>query len=292
MRLDPRPRGDDMPRLGKLAFAIEDRGMRRFWLRALLAPVVAMEWRHFARALHDSHGAPPPGARLLSKPLHGYLSRGLSPRARYDILVGHYRGFERRFGAARLSQILSGGLIELARLKGRRGSSFRLALGSSTTSALHTQREGELVLTLFRDGGIPLSRLTFALLDENANLTLAIGGQQGPATGEKAQVIEATRELHGLRPKDATLLAARALSAQLGRGPVYAVSDARHVCRSDSRPLKLASYDSYWRERGAQEGGPFGFVLPALLPAKPGRTGRDRAKREILAAVHTFCDAP
>lgn len=59
-----------------------DRGMRRFWLRALLAPHVALSWRAHALGLYGSYTARLPLARVLSKPLHGYLRRGIGPAAR------------------------------------------------------------------------------------------------------------------------------------------------------------------------------------------------------------------
>src|SRR5208337_1548071 len=49
-----------------------------------------------------------------------------------------------------------------------------------------------------------------------------------------------------LRPKDATLLVARALAEGLRGADVHAVGDALHVHRTLKDDPKLASYDAYW----------------------------------------------
>jgi len=73
---------------------------------------------------------------------------------------------------------------------------------------VQTQREGECTLRLVREGSPTLvSRLTFNFSIVDGRLALAVGGLQGPKAGHKHEVIDATRDLHGLRPKDATLAA-------------------------------------------------------------------------------------
>lgn len=263
-----------------------DRGMRRFWLRALLAPRVAWRWRDHAHVLYREHGAQPPHARVLSKPLHGYLRRGLNPAARLGALVDHYWWFRRAFDPQCLRTLCAGKPLELARIAGRKNARFWLCLVNSTS--VQTQREGECTILLAREGGsTPLSRLTFSLLAIEGRPALAIGGLQGPAHGHKREVIQATRELFGLRPKDATLLAARAIAEALGAN-VHAVDDARHVHRPLPNDPKLSSYDRYWAERGAVVGGPLGFVLPALTAVAAASKGRDGVKLAIADGARGF----
>jgi uncharacterized protein len=258
-----------------------DRGMRRFWLRALLAPGVAMSWRQQALTLYRQHGAPIPNPRVLSKPLHGYLRRGLNPASRLSALAEHYRQFNSLMSPDCLRAFCASEPLELARLPSRKGSRFRLYLVNAT--AVQTQREGECTICLERDGGATiLSRLTFNLFTIDGRVAVAIGGLQGPRSGHKREVIDATRDLFGLRPKDAALLVARAFAGGLPGAEVHAVSDALHVHRTQKFDPKLASYDAYWRERGAVAGGPLGFVLPPLGEFVPPRNGRDAAKLAIL----------
>ncbi len=266
-----------------------DRGMRRFWLRSLLAPRVAWSWRDHALRLYRQHGAAMPNARVLSKPLHGYLRRGLNPATRLSALVEHYRLFGTLMEPDCLRAFCAGEPIELARLHGRRDSAFCLFLINATM--VQTQREGECTLCLVREGaGTLLSRLTFNLSAVDGRLALAIGGLQGPKAGHKREVIEATRDLHGLRPKDATLLAARAIADGLD-ADVHAVGDALHVHRTLPDDPKHSSYDAYWRERGATAGGPLGFVLPPIEAPPPPSTRRDGAKIAIVEAARRFLAA-
>jgi hypothetical protein len=265
--------------------------MRRFWLRALLAPWVAWRWRDHAYVLYRNHGAALPNARVLSKPLHGYLRRGLTPGARLRLLVDHYCWFGRSFDPECLRRLCAGETLELAVLSGRRSSTFRLYLANST--AVQTQREGECTICLAREGEpTPLSRLTFTLITDEGRPGLAIGGLQGPSHGHKREVVRATRDLHGLRPKDATLLAARAIAEALGGARVHAVSDAAHVHRRLPDHLKLSSYDAYWTERGGIEGGLLGFVLPPLAAAGTSPNGRERMKLAVLNGARQLVAAP
>jgi len=173
-----------------------DRGMRRFWLRALLAPGVAMSWRQQALTLYRQHGAPIPNARVLSKPLHGYLRRRLNPASRLSALVEHYHHFNSLMSPDCLRAFCAGEPLELARLSGRKGSRFRLYLVNAT--AVQTQREGECTICLEREGSATiLSRLTFNLFTIDGRVAVAIGGLQGPRSGHKREVIDATRALFG-----------------------------------------------------------------------------------------------
>ena len=263
-----------------------DRGMRRFWLRALLAPYVALSWRAYALSLYRSYAGKFPSARVLSKPLHGYLRRGIGPAARLRLLVEHYRLFEALFEPDCLRALCAGEEIEIIRLAGRNGSQFRLCLVNPAT--VHSQREGECTLCLRREGDpTPLCRLTFSLLTIDGALALAIGGLQGPVRGHKGDVVSATRDLRGLRPKDATLLAVRALADSIGAS-VHAVRDALHVHRKLSEDPKFTSYDAYWLERGAALDGPFGFRFPPLSSRSKTSSGRDAMKHAIANGILAF----
>ena len=121
-----------------------------------------------------------------------------------------------------------------------------------------------------------------------ASVAVAIGGLQGPRTGHKREVIDATRDLFGLRPKDATLLVARAFAEGLRGADVHAVGDALHVHRTLKDDPKLASYDAYWRERGAVAGGPSASSFHRSESLGPPCNGRDAAKLAIIDGAKGF----
>jgi uncharacterized protein len=266
---------------------LRDRGVRRFWLRALLAPGVAWEWSRKAEKLYRDHGGDIHRSRVLSKPLHGYLRRRLSPAARLRFLLDHHRAIAALIERDALSTLWRGEALELVILQGRKDSRFRLYLANAMMEQTH--RESELAIVLVREGDpTPLSRLTFNLVSLEGRLALAIGGLQGPSEGGKRMVIDATRSLYGLRPKDATLLAARALARALGANPVHAVSDALHVRGTLRNDPKICSYDAYWLERGARPCPTFGFAFPPLAAPAAGPSGRDGVKHAIVRAMETF----
>jgi hypothetical protein len=96
--------------------------------------------------------------------------------------------------------------------------------------------------------------------------TIAIGGLQGSKEPEaKRAVIDATRDLCGLRPKDAALLVMEGIAIGGGADHVLGVCDARHTINyrsPEKRACKRADMNRYWIDRGGCEGGEFGFAMP------------------------------
>lgn len=151
------------------------------------------------------------------------------------------------------------------------------------------QREGELVIFISKSvDGDRLCRLSFCLSKINGHLCVVIGGLQGPPAGHKREVIDATRDLFGLRPKDAVFLAARAIAKALHADRVYAVSDTHHVLARLQDRKKFSHYDSYWRERGGEAEGPYGFTFPPLGELADTGKGRDTMKIAISEGIANF----
>ena len=127
------------------------------------------------------------------------------------------------------------------------------------------QREGELAICLAkRPANTELCRLSLCFARVDGEPAVVVGGLQGPASAYKREVIDATRDLYGLRPKDAAFLAARAFARALGFNVVHTICDANHVLRRLQDTAKFSRYDDYWLERGGKRGGPFGFVFGPL----------------------------
>ena len=263
----------------------EAKARRLFALRAFMAPAVAVEWANHLAQTHASVGAPSPPARVLAKPLRSYLKGGWKPRRRLQALLDHSRRASAFLLPDAARGLLAGDVFPLARLEARKSSVYRLDLSASFVQS--TQREGEWVITLAKQGeDFLLTKLTFSLSGE-AGGSLVIGGLQGPEFGRKRAVIDATRELHGLRPKDAALLAVRALARAMGGLTVLAVDDASHVLLRLQDEGKFSGYDAYWRERGAAEDPAFGFRFPPL-EREAGTDGRARMKATIVDGVEAF----
>jgi uncharacterized protein VirK/YbjX len=227
---------------------------------------------------------------VLLKPVRSYIHLRLGPTARFDLLRGHYRLFRQLFSPTCVQRVCGGEPIVVAELAARNGSVYCLAIVAATRVSM--QREGEVAIILVKRGvEAPVSKLSFAFARVDGRLAVLIGGLQGPSTGHKRDVIDATRELHGLRPKDATLLAARALAKAVGATSVHAIANRNHVLNRLSGASRLADYDAYWRERGATPGGPLGFVFPPLGEVVAESGGRGAFKAEIVSTMQRFVTA-
>lgn len=267
-----------------------DKAMRLYLLRSLLSPIVSTRWARFIHRYHRAFEAGPPPSRVLLKPVRSYVHSRLSPAARLDLLRGHYKLLPRIFSPACVQRICAGEPIVLAELAARKGGVYALAIAASTRVSM--QREGEVAIFIVKRGATaPVSKLSFSFARVDGRLAVLIGGLQGPSAGHKRDVIDATRELHGLRPKDATLLAVRALADAVGATSVHAVANRNHVLDRLSGVSRLADYDAYWRERGAAPGGPLGFVFPPLGEVGAGGAGRGALKAEIVSSVQAFVTA-
>lgn len=267
-----------------------DKAMRLYLLRSLLSPIVSTRWARFIRRYHSAVEAGPPPARVLLKPVRSYVHLRLGPAGRFDVLRGHYQLFRQLFSSECVRRVCAGEPIVVAELAARKGSVYRLAIAASTRVSM--QREGELAIFLVKRGvEEPVSKLSLALARVDGDLAVLIAGLQGPSVGHKRDVIDATRELHGLRPKDATLLAARAFARAVGATSVHAIANSHHVLARLSGASKHADYDAYWRERGAAPGGPLGFVFPPLGDIAAESAGRGAIKAAIVTAIQRFVAA-
>jgi hypothetical protein len=222
--------------------------------------------------------------------LRNYVHRAFWPRRRLDLLIEHYRWFDALFSRDCIRRICSGEALAVVTLQGRRGREYHLFVVASVTAIM--QREGELAIYLAKGADEPkLFRLSLSLSKVAGRLSIVIGGLQGPLTAHKRNVIDATRDLYGLRPKDAVFLAARAMAQALSLEAVHAVSDANHVLKRLQDKSKFSHYDAYWLERGGAADGPFGFVFAPLDPIAASDDKRDAMKIAIVEGMNAFTRA-
>ncbi len=267
-----------------------DKAHRLYLLRSLLAPTVSARWSRFIHGFHQEAGAVRPVARVLAKPLRNYVHRAYWPRRRLDLLLEHYHWFDTLFSRDFIRRICSQEALCVVTLSGRRQKDYQIFVVASVTAIM--QREGELAIFLARGPNEPkLCRLSLCFSEVAGRLSMVIGGIQGPLTSHKRAVIDATRDLYGLRPKDAVFLAARAMAQALALDGVHAVSDANHVLRRLQDKSKFSSYDAYWQERGGEAGGPYGFAFAPLAPLAASEDRREGVKIAIVEGMRVFVDA-
>ena len=232
--------------------------------------------------------------RMLYKIYRPYLTTALSMEARLAVLASHYqfvfaRGLDELVGQA------SRRPVTLARYEGKGTATYEVALRAIGP----LEREGELVLQLWRDDKL-LYSVAFTFAWRGEAYALNIGCIQGARCATTRDAIRtATRELHGMRPKQLLIALTRQLGWQVGCRDLRMVSNANRVVRSALRKGRvLADYDAVWTELGAARQADGDFLLPCAplaapdLESIPSRKRSEARKRhEMMAAMAAALNA-
>lgn len=268
---------------------------RFFATRSLLSPIAAARWVTYVGGYYRSLGVPGPASVTVNKPLRNYVALGFGPGERVRLLTDHYRIAAQLLPLAVQTRLAGNAAMTLGILNGNRGDySIRFA----ASEFMQTTREGELVLFMEKcSDGCILTKATFLFARQpDGRLTLVIGGLQGitggarsEALGTKREIVDATRSLSQLRPKDVVLHAVLALADRLGIEAVQAVSNRRHVISKLRTGAVSADYDAYWVERQGRLSEPYGYTLPVSLPQDPVPPNkREMHKANVVAMVRTL----
>ena len=187
---------------------------------------------------------------LVHKIYRPYLSQALNCRQRVELLTGHYQ-FILKQGWARLMSQAACAPVRLGTVAGKSGSAYHLQLCS-----LHPMdREGEMVLQLTHGDDVIYSiAFSFFGCPQQASLAVGIGCVQGPRGQEGLRrVREATRDLHGLRPKNLMVRLVRQLGHDHGcRQMILVGNKNRAVHHSAKKGRLFADYNELWQELGAR----------------------------------------
>jgi len=186
--------------------------------------------------------------RLIHKIYRPWLSKRLCPQRRSSALSDHYRFIVQQGLGQAVVQAARGGL-QLAAFTGKSGAHYTIEL----RAVVPMEREGELVLQLLCQGTLVYS-LAFSFVLEGVLRQVGIGCVQGPQSGTGLDLgREATRDLHGLRPKNLLVRLASQLGHACGCENLLLVgNNNRAVCAKSIRKGKvMACYDSLWQELGA-----------------------------------------
>ena len=201
--------------------------------------------------------------RLVHKVYRHYLSKSLSCRQRVALLVDHYR-FILQQGWGKLMVDAAHEAVLLGSLPGKAGSLYHLHL----SSLFRMDREGEMVLQLTHGDDL-LYTVVFTFFGCRTRAPMEVGVRIGCIQGPKGEeglrrVREATRDLHGMRPKFLMLRLVRQLAWEHGcRSMILVGNDNRtvhHSARKNGR--LLADYNGFWQELGAQARRDGDFELP------------------------------
>ena len=256
------------------------RGLKRaalYWWHANRARRLAEDWLAY---LHTLPLEIPVGIRqgLAQKIFRPYLRRRLGAAARMEILCEHYDLITRKIAPAHVAEILAQPGMQLATLTGKSGRTYSVHLGSSTT------KEGDADIFFMDDhSGAPLATLTGVFGLPDGKSAFYIGGLRGikPPLG-KAEIVFATRDLHGLRPKHAVLQAACRIAAWFGAETLIAPTQKNHITWRfgfASREI-LADYDAFWQEFTAVRRTDGDYGLPTELPRREAAEVKSKKRAE------------
>lgn len=226
--------------------------------------------------------------RLVNKIYRSYFSTRLGCEDRLGLLQSHYDTVIRR-GLAPLVARASQGPVELCRLDGKSGQDYRIELRAGGVLC----REGELILQLAHGDDV-LYSIAFSFLHHFGATALGVGCLQGKhGGGGLDQVRDATRELHGMRPKNLLLRLARQFGFDHGCEQMILVGNENRVVTTSMKQGKVhADYDALWRELGAWRRPDGDFCLacedmpaPDMAQIASKKRSEARKRHEMLVAA-------
>ena len=272
----------------ELAGAAYLRESLKLSLRALLYRRQTARWLELLNS-HPLFGQMLPACpRLVNKIYRSYFSTRLRCQDRLDLLHNHY-GVVIGAGLAPLVARAAHGPVELCRLQARADLDYRIELRAGGVLC----REGELVMQLMQ-GEHLLQSIAFSFLNDGAGAAVGVGCLQGVPGGDGLERIRcATRELHGMRPKNLLVRMVRQFGHDFGCQQLVLVGNRNRVVTTSMRQGKVhADYDGLWQELDAtrRPDGDFGLRcedLPALQLDDIASKKRSEARKrhEMLVAA-------
>lgn len=217
-------------------------------LRAFLNRQATYGWLQLLNSHPLFHELVRSNPRMVYKIYRPYLSNTFSCAQRLTLLQDHYR-FVFRNGLGPLVARAARDAVALATVEGKSGLPYRLQLRAISP----LEREGELVLQLMQGEALIYS-VGFVFFFAERGMAVGIGCMQGPQGDDGLlRIKDATRELHGLRPKNLMVRLVRQLGYDYGCRELRLVGNANRPVHTAARKGKVfADYDTLWQEMDAQ----------------------------------------
>lgn len=256
--------------------------------RALLHPRQTDRWLQLLNS-HPLFGQMLPSCpRLVNKIYRSYFSTRLSCEDRLAVLQFHYDTVIGR-GLAPLVARAAKGPVELCRLDGKSARDYRIELRAGGVLC----REGELILQLAHGDDL-LYSIAFSFLHHFGATAIGIGCLQGKhGGGGLDQVRDATRELHGMRPKNLLVRLVRQFGHDHGCEQMILVGNEHRVVTTSMKQGKVhADYDALWTELDAWRRPDGDFCLacedlpePRMAEIASKKRSEARKRHEMLAGA-------
>lgn len=243
---------------------------------------MSKQWVSFIDDYCEHHlGAPAPVEMIRTKFMRRFYSRKVGAAQRLKLLQSHYQVLETHLRSDIIGRLLGGEALTLGELSGKSGTQYAFSV------AVHDRYRYEGDLTLFMHRAADnqlLAALTFSLgFAAHQTIEMRIGGLQGPA-GEDAKqiVVDVTRDLHGLRPKNAVLDVFYDLAEVLQAATIEAVGMANHPL-NDRGHAVVCNNDVFWEENGALRGRDGNYRLPRVRAVKTLEEVAAKKRKDWLA---------
>lgn len=282
-----KPRASRYPVLRKiLTFALRARWKRGvlFWARFAANPLLTFRWWRFLAGFAAGRGFPAPHDELLQKPLSKFLAYGMRSSDRLALLVDHFLIAEEILSRESMMRLWRGDWLEMGVVNGRDETyACHIALADRCGG----RHEGAFAIRLvrMRDKALLCTlRFTFLRRGSQGSYSFVVGSMQGPRNGKRLTV-EATRDMFGVRPKEAILMTLQGLTVEGGMADFFAISQAKQPIQyrhAKRRSMLLSAIDAFWAERSAKPEVTYGFIVPKS--ATCGTDVRSRSK----ACFHTL----
>ena len=258
------------------------RELAKIRLRAVLHPRQTPRWLHLLNAHPAFSEYVRNCPRFLYKVYRPYISHALDAAERLDAIRAHYDFMFRR-GLHETLARASVGPVVLAEAPGKSGLPYQIQLRTVNMF----DREGELVLQLTQDDKA-LYTVAFTVAPRDGRLAVNVGCIQGGKTEDAREAIRtATRELHGIRPKQLMATLVRQLGHEYGCERMVLVSNRNRVIYKAIRNGRvLADYDQLWTELGAQPRPDGDWELACAPVAAPDLDGIPSKKRSEARKRH------
>jgi uncharacterized protein VirK/YbjX len=226
--------------------------------------------------------------RLIYKIYRPYLSNTMGCAQRVELLRAHYRHVF-SLGLGPLTVRAARDAVQLGVIEGKSGLPYQVRLRAIEPM----EREGELVLQLVQ-GDELVYGCAFSFFHGERGMVLGIGCMQGPRGERGLQLIkDATRELHGLRPKNLMVKLLSRIAHDHGCDALRLVGNAnRAVCGATRQGKVHADYDALWQEMDAQPRADGDYQLPCGPITAPDleaiaskKRSEARKRHETLSAL-------
>lgn len=288
------------PRVTKPRYAMAWRILtavsRLRWKRSVLLgmrfaanPPLTLGWWRWMAAFAASRDYPLPHDELLQKPLSKFLVYGLSGSQRLKLLIDNFAIAEKILSRESMIRLWSGETLDMGEVQGRNETySCRLVLADRCGG----RHEGAFGIKLVRTrdkATLCTVRFTFLFESARQGYTFVVGSMQGPRNGKRL-IVETTRDLFGLRPKEAVLVVLQGLVAEGDARHFRAVSQAKHPIlyrRSRRQSMLLSNIDGFWCERCGEPDNTYGFIVP--YSQIDGSDRRNASKAQFNRIGELFC---